>query len=607
MHRTVKVLAILALSLSLAACDGDSSAGNSADAEGGVLRGERSGPSKSKVLRMPIRSDGPKSLDPVKGSTVYDNHVVSQVYETLLQYRYLARPPQLEPLLLAEMPSISNEGRTYHFRLKEGVYFHDDPCFPGGKGRELVTSDVFFSWKRMADNKNLPKSWWLFANTVVGFDEFREQQNAAEPFDYHSPVEGFREINRHEFEVELVEPVTRFLWVLAMFQTSIVPHEATEVYGKRFSRHPVGTGPFTMEEDDWTPGLSLRLNRNRNYHPCFYPAEHMADDEPFGFHLPAGEQLPICDRIEFRFFRQDQPLWLKFRTGQIDYTQVPAEFFRKAFIRRTQQLRPQFREEGIVDHAVPLLDFIFRGFNMQDAIVGGYSDKNKALRQAMSLAVDLDEFNETFYNGLNRVYDGPIPPGLAGHPAGGTIPIAFRGPDLERARQLMDKAGYPGGKGLPDLEYYIGLAANSAEQAELLRRQMGAIGIRLDVRLVDFSTLIEAVHNKKAQMFSFAWGSDYPDAENNLALFYGPNEAPGSNSFNYHNAEYDKLYEQIRSMPLSPERTQIVETMRDSLLEDVPYLGSMARIRYYLVNPRLKNFKPTEDSYNWYKYLDVEE
>ena len=597
MYRTATAIAISAICLLVAACDRTSTAGTPIDGSS----------SKPKVLYMPIRSDGPKSMDPVKGSTVYENHTVSQLYETLLQYKYLARPPQLEPLLLSEMPGISNGGRTYRFKLKRDVYFHDDVCFPEGKGRELVTSDVFYSWKRMADNKNLPKSWWLFENTIVGFDEFRSQQNAAETFDYAAPVEGFREISSHEFEVELVEPVTRFLWVLAMFQTSIVPHEAANHYGKRFNRHPVGTGPFLMDEDDWIPGLSMRLTRNQNYHPSYYPDEHMPEDEELGFHLAAGERLPICDRIEFQFFRQDQPMWLKFRTAQIDYTQVPAEFFRKAFVKRTAALRPLFREEGIVDHAVPLLDFIFRGFNMQDPVVGGYSEQNRSLRQAMSLAVDFDEFNETFYNGHNRVYDGPIPPGLAGHPVGGRLTGAFRGPDLERARRLMQKAGYPGGKGLPDIDFYVAIAANSPEQAELLRRQMSEIGIRLNVQLVDFSTLIEAVNNKKAQMFTFAWSSDYPDGENNLALFYGPNEAPGSNFSNYKNADYDKMYEQIRSMQASPERTKILAAMRDSLRDDVPFIGSMARTRFYLVNRRLKNFKPTEDFYTWYKYLDVED
>ena len=136
---------------------------------------------------------------------------------------------------------------------------------------------------------------------------------------------------------------------------------------------------------------------------------------------------------------------------------------------------------------------------------------------------------------------------------------------------------------------------------------VSGINVELNVRLVDFSQLIEAVKSKKAQMFSFAWGSDYPDAENNLAILYGPNEAPGANSFNYKSPEFDRLYEQILSMPDTPERTAIYEKMRDIVIEDVPYIGSMARIRYYLVRPWLKNCKPTEVFNNWWKYLDIDE
>lgn len=139
----------------------------------------------------------------------------------------------------------------------------------------------------------------------------------------------------------------------------------------------------------------------------------------------------------------------------------------------------------------------------------------------------------------------------------------------------------------------------------MLQRQLARIGVRLKVRLVDFSQLIEAVNNKKAPFFSFAWSSDYPDAENNLALFYGPNEAPGSNSFNYKNAEYDRLYERVRSMLPSPERTALYVEMRDMILRDVPYVGSMARTRYYLVQPRVLNCKPSEVFTNWWKYLDI--
>ena len=561
---------------------------------------------QGKTLRLPMRTDGPQSLDPVRGSTVYDNRAACQVYETLLQYKYLVRPPELEPLLLEEMPTISEDGLTYHFKLKKGVRFHDDPCFPDGKGRELVSKDVFYSWKRMADESNQPKSWWLYENTIKGFDEYRQQQNEAKKFDYDAPVEGMKIINDREFEVVLKEPVQRFLYVLAMFQTSIVPREAVENYGELFNRHPVGTGPFTINEDDWEPRKKMVFLRNPNYHECYYPKEHMPEDKEFGFDKSAGVKLPIADRVEVTMFIEDQPLWLEFRNRNVDYMQVPAEYFPKAFNERAKSLSREFRDEGITAHAVPLLDFIFTGFNMEDELVGGYSDEKKALRQAICLAVDWSERNATFYNSLNSVYDGPIPPGLEGHPQDGEAPNSYRGPDLQRARELLKKAGYPNGEGLPPIEYYISQGGNNPQQVEMLQRHLDKINVKLDPIIVDFSVLIESVNNKKAQMFSFAWGSDYPDAENNLALFYSPNVSPGSNHFNYSNPEYDKLYEQIRSMSPSPERTAIYEKMRDIIIEDAPYCGSMGRIRHYIVNPRLKNFKPVETWHNWIKYLDVE-
>ncbi len=562
------------------------------------------------VLNLPMRSGGPKSMDPVFGSTVYDNKAAAQVYETLLQYKYLVRPQEYEPLLLAELPKLSADGLTYSFRLKEGVHFHDDPCFPGGKGRHITSEDVFYSWKRMADLSNKPKSWWLFDQKIVGFDQYRAEQNAAAEdggkFDYDAPVEGFRVINDREFEVVLLKKVFGFRWTLTMFQTSIVAREAVETYGTRIARHPVGTGPFTMAEADWT-ATKMVFNRNPNYHECYYPTEWMPEDVEAGFTEAAGQRLPIADRLVMPFYPQDQPMWLKFREGGLDFTQVPAENFREAINRRKGTLKPAYADEGITYHPVPLLDFIFRGFNMEDPLLGGYTDEKRYLRQAISLAIDWEEFNDSFYNNENVIYDGAVPPGLDGHPPEGRMEGAHRGKQLERAKELLAKAGYPDGKGLPVINYYSSNNANGTEQSQLTTRQLAAIGIKLNPRLSEFASVIEALNTKKAPMFSYAWSSDYPDGENNLSLFYGPNESPGNNHFNYKNEEYDRLYEQIQEMDPSPERSAIFERMQEILAYDTPFAGAMARTRKYLVNPWLKNFKPSEDFYNWAKYLDLDE
>ncbi len=167
--------------------------------------------------------------------TLNQSDATTQIYQTLLQYKYLVRPEQLEPLLLAEMPVISEDGLTWRFKLKPGIMFHDDVCFPGGTGRELVARDVFYSWKRLADPEYRYKNFWLFKGSIVGFDEYKDVQaarvDAGEAFDYDAPVEGFRIINDFEFEVTLTRAVRQFAWKLAMFQTAILPREAVEFHG----------------------------------------------------------------------------------------------------------------------------------------------------------------------------------------------------------------------------------------------------------------------------------------------------------------------------------------------------------------------------------------
>jgi len=573
---------------------------------------------QEKVIRIPMTTSGPGSLDPVSGSTTYENRCTAPIYETLLEYKYLKRPLEVQPLLLEEMPEVTEGGKVWRFRLKPGIMFHDDDCFPDGEGRELVASDVLYSWRRLADPEYRFKSFWLVDGIIEGFNEYKDEQaelvkNGAE-FDYEAPVSGFEIVNDYEFVVTLTEPNQQFLWRLAMFQLSVVPREAVEMYGEGFAGHPVGTGPFILKnESDWVRGKSMRVVANPNYREAYYPDEWMPEDEALGLHEAAGQRIPFLDAIEFTFFVQEQPMWLEFKAGNLAYTTVGQSSFEEAFSRRTKELKRSFSRTGVREVKVPLLDFIFREFNMEDPLLGGYTDDKRALRQSFNLAMDWDEMAETLYNGLAIPYDGPIPPGLDGHPMNEDhrAPYSTRGPDYERARQKLREAGYTIGSDgkvtdLPVIDLYTSTGAESVRIVELMERNLAEVGIKLNPRYLEFSDLMQTVDNRKAGFFSFAWGSDYPDAENNLALFYGPNESPGSNHSNYKNPEYDALYEKIRTMPPGPERTAIYERMRDMLIKDAPFCGSLARIRQYAINPWTKNFKPTEDFFTYFKYLDVD-
>lgn len=570
-------------------------------------------PAQETVLKLPMRTVGPNTLDPAQGSTTYDNMACSQVYETLLQPKY-TNPNEIEPLLLAEMPTsyTDEQGRkVWKFRLREDAKFHDNECFPDGKGRAIKSDDVFFSLKRLADQRaSEGKNWWLLTDTIVGFDEYKAQQDQAPTFDYDAPVVGFRKLSDTEFEVVLKEPIYRFIWVLQMFQTSIVAREAVEYYNadgqNLFSANPVGTGPFMFRE--WRPKQSFTVVKNPNYREAYYPSEGWSSaDIERGLDQLAGQRIPMVDRLEFSMYVEANPLWLNFENGTLGYIELPFEFFEKAFNPRTKRMNRDLRRDGVEYVVEPQLDFIFRAFNMEDELVGGYTPEKAALRKAISLAVDLNEFNESFYAGLCTVYDGPVPPGLDGHPEGHRVENSYLGPNLELAKEYLAEAGYPNGEGLPPIRFVTSRSGINAEQTAMLKRQLSAVNIRIEESLLDFPDLIAQVNRREVPFFSFAWASDYPDGENNLALFYTPNASPGSNHSNYSRPEYDALYEKARLMDPGPERTALYEQMRDMVIADVPFVGSLARNRYFLVNDHVEGAKPTQRFWSWFKYLKTDQ
>ena len=557
-----------------------------------------------KILHYPLRASV-GSLDPVVQSSLSESMVCSQVYEPLFTYEYLIRPYRLRPLLAAAMPEISADQTTYTITIKPGIEFHDDPCFPDGQGRELVAQDFIDSIKRMADRDNTPSGWWLYNDRIVGLDQFQARMNAraqGEPFDWDAEIAGLRALDRYRLQIRLERPFPQLLYILAMPHTAAVPRECAVHYGDRLASHPVGTGPFRLVE--WVRGSRIVLERNPGYHDDVYPGEASAEVLAFDDDLlaPAGRRVPFLDGIVFHVFEQDQPMWLKFRAGDLDLVQVPAEYQPVVYDQRFA-LRQEFRDQGMKSYELALLDFIYRGFNMDDPLFGR-GEKARTLRQAISLALDTGELNQAFYNRAAVLYDGPIPPGLDGHEPGVLSP--YRGPNLDKARQLLARAGHPGGEGLPPLRLEAARTGNTVEQTEMVTRQLARIGIELEANYNSFPELQEKIKRRKAQFFNLAYGADYPDAESFLQMFYGPNATPGSNIFNYANPEYDRLYDRIRTMQPGPERTAVYEQMRDILIEDAPAIGSMARTRFYLWNPRLRNVMPSEVWSHWLKYLDIE-
>jgi len=539
-----------------------------------------------------------KGLDPIYADDTYAGEEVSRAYEGLLQFHYLKRPYVLIPALAEAMPEVSKDRLTFTFKIKKGVLFHDDASFKdtGGKGRELTAEDFVYSFKRLADPKLISTGWWLLDGKIAGLNEWRQDAQKKGVADYAAPVSGLKASDRYTLEIKLLSRAPSFLYSLAMPFTSVVAREAVESYGKDFLNHAVGTGPFRLME--FSSNSRLIWAKNPTYRQETYPSEGEQGDKEAGLLADAGQPLPRADRIEVQVYVEDQPMWLTFLSGKLDLSAIPKDNFQQA-ITPGKELSRDLSEQGVRLVKSPMLDVTHYTFNMSDPVVG----KNKYLRQAMSLVYDSGPLIELFYNGRALAAQGPIPPGLSGHDP------KFRNPyrqfNIGKAKELMVKAGYPGGQGLPPLTYITTAGSTERQMTEYAVRVFDTIGVKLQIEAFSWPEFQQAVRNRKGQIWSFAWNADYPDAENFLQLFYSKNASPGPNDSNYSNPEYDRLYEKSLGLPDGAERTAVYRQMVNLLVEDCPWIFGVHRIAFGLVQPWVKNYKRS-DFHGASKYYRVE-
>jgi ABC-type transport system substrate-binding protein len=530
-----------------------------------------------------------KNFDPALVQDQYSSMCQFQVYETLLEYKYLARPYDVQPCLASSQPEISDSGKVFIIRLKKGVEFADDACFPGGKGREVKAEDFIYSIKRMCDVRTKTTGWWTLDGKVAGLDEFRKASESLPPLPeqihpplYDQPVEGLRALDDSTVRIQLTKPYPYFKYILAMPYCAVIPREAVEHYGEDFLNHPVGTGPYVLKE--WRRGLRLVFERNPKYHHGFYPSEGTAEDSAEGLLADAGKPLPFIDRIEYGIFEEYQPMWLNFLRGNLDRSPIPKDNYATA-VTPQKTLSADLTAKGIELFRQKDLDLVYTCFNLEDPVLG----KHKRLRQAMSLALDVDQVIELFYNGRGVRANSPIPPGLFGYDSTYRNPYARF--DVEAAKALLAKEGFPGGAGLPEFEYLTIASSTNRQGGEHFAQCMARIGVKVKVATATWPEYLARLKAKKIQITGAAWGADYPDPENFLQLLYGPNESPGENNANYKNAEYDSLYREIAVMQDGPERLARIRRMKDILAEDCPWIFEVHRLRELLIYKWMGNHR----------------
>ena len=554
-----------------------------------------------------------RALDPAVSGEVSSSMAISRIYEGLVQYDYLQRPYKIIPMLAESLPDISSDGLVYTFKLRKGIYFQDDPCFPGGKGRELTAGDFVYSFKRIADVKNSSSGYWAF-DRVKGLDAFRETSATEEPTDYDLPVEGLQAPDRYTLRIELAKPFPQFLNVLTMHYGFVVPHEAVDFHGKNFVNHPVGTGAYRLV--NWRRNSRIEFERNPKWAETgrveHYPSAGSDEQKAAGLLEDAGQPIPKIDRVVQFVVDDSTTSWMMFLSGQLDTSSISRDNW-NAVITGDKQLADTLSSRGIRLVSSPAIDIRYTGFNWDDPVVGYSRDpeqneRNRKLRQALNCAYDFERM-DAYMNGRLYAANGPIPKPLAGRPEGPS-PYAF---NLDKARKLLAEAGYPDGidsKTGRRLELVMEVGSTSGDtrqMMELVADMYQRINVVLKFSYNTWPAFIEKMNRRQAQMFELGWVADYPDAENFLQLFYSKNDSPGPNHANYRNPEFDALYEKIRVMQDSPERTALYERMARIVVEDSPWIFQFQTMDFALVHQWVRNFEPHDFPYGMRKYLDIDQ
>lgn len=545
-----------------------------------------------RVLRITAPSDV-KGFDPMMAGDVGSAAQIAKIYEGLITYHWLKVPYELIPNLAEEMPEISKDGMTYTFKIRKGVFFQDDAAFPGGKGRELTAMDFVYSLKRHADTKNQSTGWWLFDGKLKGLNEWREKYANAEVANYDEEVEGLKAIDKYTLQFKLAKVFPQFLYALAMPFAYVVPREAVDKYGKEFINHPVGTGPYVLPVFD--QGKRIVYTRNPTFREKFYPTEaspefkHMLGD--------AGKKVPFLDKIIVDIMIESQPAWLKLNKGEVDYLNIPKDNFSSAIT--NNELSKDLENKGMSLSKTPGLDVYFYIFNFDYKIF-----QNLKLRRAMSLAFDQKAQNELFYNNTGFPAESVAPPGIAGNVPSFKNP--WKGPNIELAKKMLAEAGYPEGKGLPEITLDTFSSTAARQKAEFFQKQMEKIGIKIKVVTNLNPELQGKIKKRSVMMVDYGWIGDYPDTENFLQIFYGPNSSPGANSSNYNNPEFNKQYEIIAKMQDSPERTKMYEKLNQFLADEVVVIFTVHTQSYTLQQKWVKNYHNSDFVFDYDQYLNID-
>jgi ABC-type transport system substrate-binding protein len=445
---------------------------------------------------------------------------------------------QIQPDLAAEIPTLENGGKvvnadgtvTYTFHIREGALFHD---------RKPVTAEtVKFSLERATDPATQSLVAEFFLGDIVGVEEKLNGEA--------TDVSGIVVVDPMTLAITVDRDLQSFLYKLTYPTAFVVDPDQVE-NDDNWTRHPNGTGPFSLEE--WRFGEHIILEANPRYH----------------LGAPGLQQV--------RFLLAGGGLTL-YEQGEVDVSGVPLDD-----LIRVQDPADDLNAEYRTGERLAI-DYL--GFNTN---APPFDDEN--VRRAFAMAIDLNQIASGVLNDAAPVANSILIPGLPAY-----NPEA-QGPqfDPDAARQLLEDSQYGGPDGLPDItlaESGTGATAGPTTSV-LLEMWRDNLGVEVEVEQAEAATFFQDVSAGRFQMFTLGWIMDYPSEDNILNLHFD-SESPNNDTF-YSNPEVDTL---LRDALMEPDRQRQTDLYRQAetiILGDVPWFPLFYGRYHTLVKPYVQGYE----------------
>ena len=555
----------------------------------------------NKVLR--IASPDIETLDPHQYNDSPSFNVITAIFEGLYEWDYLASPAKLNPVGAVALPEITDGGKTWTIRVKPGIHFTDDPAFRG-KPREVIADDWVYSLKRWLDPNLRRGGDPIVADLVVGARAVVDAaRKGGAGFEYDRPIAGLRALDRYTIQLKLIEP--NYPNIQNILTTCAVAREVVEAAGGDIRARPVGTGPYRLRE--WKRGSRVVLEANPAYRSVRFPDSSDPALAPMVKQMRATS-LPQVGVVEINVIEEDMTRLLEFDRGKLDVVVLRGEIASRLL--SGGKLKPEYAARGIVRQVAPEPYLFSIYVNVADPVIGGMTNDRIALRRAIALAFDVENLIKVLYAGQALPANQLVPPGVTGHDP----EFAPRPPhDARAANALLDRFGYTkrdhdGYRRAPDdkpltLTLSLRTGAISREIQTQWKKDMDAIGLRMDYRLTPFQDLIKDLEGGKFQL-NFGGYGGIPSGYAQLMQLYGK-EPPSVNASRFKSADYDRAMEEYLRSGGDAEQVATARKMSEIARTFVPIIPAIFRLENDFVQPWIEGYRPQMFQTYW-KYIDID-